>query len=98
METAEDFFVESLEVWRSKNNVDKMVLAGHSMGGYISVAYCERYPQHVERLLLLSPVGVPDENDPSYLERKKRIQSSWSGSAFLESFRPFLKLPPSEAS
>jgi cardiolipin-specific phospholipase len=92
LETAEDFFVESLEVWRSKNNVDKMVLAGHSMGGYISVAYCERYPQHVERLLLLSPVGVPDENDPSYLERKKRIQSSWSGSAFLGVFQTFFEI------
>merc|ERR1712232_256690 len=32
---------------------------GHSMGGYLSVAYCERYPQHVDKLILISPVGVP---------------------------------------
>lgn len=32
------------------------------MGGYLSVAYCEKYPQHVERLVLLSPVGVPLES------------------------------------
>lgn len=41
--TAEDFFVESLEAWRSKNNIDRMILAGHSMGGYVSVAYCGEF-------------------------------------------------------
>ena len=29
----------------------------------LSVAYAEKYPQHVEKLILLSPVGVP-ENSP----------------------------------
>lgn len=38
--TAEDFFVESLEAWRRNNDILKMTLAGHSMGGYIGVAYC----------------------------------------------------------
>lgn len=59
----EDFFVESLEAWRKANDVPKMILAGHSMGGYISVAYCERYPERVEQLVLLSPVGVPKEDE-----------------------------------
>ncbi|KAL7531407.1 hypothetical protein ACHAXR_004023 [Thalassiosira sp. AJA248-18] len=59
--TAESFFVESLESWRKHHNLPKLTLAGHSMGGYISVAYAERYPQHVERLILLSPVGVPEK-------------------------------------
>lgn len=40
VETAEDFFVETLEAWRRKNGIGRMILAGHSMGGYISVAYC----------------------------------------------------------
>jgi cardiolipin-specific phospholipase len=59
--SAETFFVESLESWRKYNNLPKMILAGHSMGGYLSVAYAEKYPQHVERLILLSPVGVPEK-------------------------------------
>ena len=59
VETTEEFFVESLEAWRKQNNIEKMVLAGHSMGGYLSVAYCEKYPERVERLILVSPVGVP---------------------------------------
>ena len=28
----------------------------------LSVAYAERYPQHVEKLILLSPVGVPEKS------------------------------------
>lgn len=67
IETAEAFFVESLEAWREKNNIDKMMLGGHSMGGYLSVAYAEKYPNRVDRLILLSPVGVPaqdPESDP----------------------------------
>lgn len=62
VETTEEFFVESLEEWRKKNKIDKMILAGHSMGGYLSVAYCEKYPERVEKLILLSPVGVPKQN------------------------------------
>ena len=59
--SAENFFVESLESWRKHHDLPRLTLAGHSMGGYLSVAYAERYPQHVERLILLSPVGVPEK-------------------------------------
>jgi cardiolipin-specific phospholipase len=86
VDIAEDWFVESLEAWRSANNIDKMILCGHSFGGYMSVAYTERYPERVERLLLLSPVGVPDETDPSVHERRKRFQSSWRGRIFVNIF------------
>ena len=33
---AEQFFVTSLDAWREAQGVDKMVLMGHSMGGYLS--------------------------------------------------------------
>ena len=75
VETAEAFFVESLEAWRSKNGIDKMTLAGHSMGGYLSVAYCEKYPQRVDRLLLLSPVGIPEESDRDQTRRARFLTS-----------------------
>jgi cardiolipin-specific phospholipase len=79
VETAEDFFVESLEAWRIENKIDMMVLAGHSIGGYLSVAYCERYPQNVERLILLSPAGVSEESCDIREKREARIGSSlWS--------------------
>ena len=33
---AEQFFVTSLDAWREAQGLDKMVLMGHSMGGYLS--------------------------------------------------------------
>ena len=62
IQASENFFVESLEAWRKANSIERMNLCGHSMGGYLGVAYAERYPQHVDRLILLSPVGVPEED------------------------------------
>ncbi|EJU06173.1 alpha/beta-hydrolase [Dacryopinax primogenitus] len=65
---AESFFVDSLEEWRKVQKIDKMALVGHSLGGYLSVAYTLKYPQHVSRLVLLSPAGVPTSDfslDPS---------------------------------
>jgi pimeloyl-ACP methyl ester carboxylesterase len=81
VELAESFFVESLEAWRAHNDIDTMILAGHSMGGYLSVAYCEKYPHRVERLILLSPVGVPDESSPEQVARKQDFQNGlgWKG-------------------
>ncbi|CBN79068.1 conserved unknown protein [Ectocarpus siliculosus] len=57
----EAFFVDSLERWRQANEVDKMVLCGHSLGGYLSVCYAEKYPQRIDKLVLASPVGFPEE-------------------------------------
>jgi cardiolipin-specific phospholipase len=80
VETTEQFFVESLESWRKKNKIEKMILAGHSMGGYFSVAYSEKYPERVERLILLSPVGVPLQSEQMQAIRKN---ATFTGRLFL---------------
>lgn len=87
LQAAEDFFVESLEHWRRAHKLDRIILAGHSMGGYIAVAYCERYPQHVERLILLSPVGVPDQENPQHKERQQKLSSSLQARAIFGLFQ-----------
>ncbi|KAJ3272740.1 hypothetical protein HDV01_005268 [Terramyces sp. JEL0728] len=58
---AEDFFVDSLEEWRKRMGMEQMVLLGHSLGGYLSTCYALKYPSRVEKLILVSPVGVPVE-------------------------------------
>jgi cardiolipin-specific phospholipase len=64
---AESFFVDSLEEWRSAMGLEKMTLVGHSLGAYFSVAYALRYPTRVNKLVLLSPAGVPrDPNGTDY--------------------------------
>lgn len=68
VEAAEGWFVESLEEWRKKAGIEKMTLVGHSLGGYLSVAYTLRYPSRVSRLVLVSPAGVgvaPEEQPQS---------------------------------
>ena len=40
-------------------------MAGHSMGGYVSTCYALRYPEEIHKLLLLSPVGVPEKPESS---------------------------------
>ena len=72
----ESVFVDSLEQWRKENGIDKMILAGHSMGGYLGVAYCEKHPERVERLILISPVGVPEESEAIKTQRKQSSSSS----------------------
>jgi len=54
----EDFFIESIEKWRLKKQINKFKLIGHSFGGYLSSLYTLKYPQHVSKLVLISPVGV----------------------------------------
>jgi len=62
-DVAEEFFVERLESWRAAAGIERMVLAAHSLGGYISTCYAEKYPERVERLVLISPAGVPHKPD-----------------------------------
>ena len=58
-----------------------MRLVGHSLGGYLAVAYAERFPERVERLVLLSPVGLPQAplplDPPSATEGGSRTLKSW---------------------
>ncbi|AET40315.1 uncharacterized protein Ecym_5577 [Eremothecium cymbalariae DBVPG len=58
VEEALAFFVDSLEAWREKRNVDSFVLVGHSLGGYLSSFYALRHPERIDKLVLVSPVGV----------------------------------------
>ncbi|KAG9284241.1 hypothetical protein G9A89_002051 [Geosiphon pyriformis] len=60
VEHAENFFVDSLEKWREIHHIEKMTLLGHSLGGYFAAVYALKYPLRVERLILVSPVGIPE--------------------------------------
>ena len=85
VEDAENFFIDGLERWRASMRIEKMVLMGHSLGGYLAVAYAERHPDRVERLVLVSAVGVPEP--PSELAEAHRraplpfriLLGAWAG-------------------
>lgn len=58
---AENWFIDALEEWRIKKGIDKFTLLGHSMGGYMAVAYALKYPGRLKKLILASPVGIPED-------------------------------------
>lgn len=72
----EDWFIDSIEEWRKRRGIEKFVLIGHSFGGYLSCAYAMKYNKKrmdegkqsmIEKLVLLSPVGV-ERHDKSFLK------------------------------
>lgn len=58
---AEDFFIDALEEWRIKRKLDRFTLMGHSLGGYLAAQYALKYPGHINKLILASPVGIPED-------------------------------------
>ncbi|TVY91464.1 putative cardiolipin-specific deacylase, mitochondrial [Lachnellula willkommii] len=58
---AENWFIDALEEWRILKKIDTFTLLGHSMGGYMAVAYALKYPGHLNKLVLASPVGIPED-------------------------------------
>lgn len=79
---AEAFFVDSLEEWRGKMGLDQMTLVGHSLGAYFSVCYALKFPERVNKLILLSPAGVPRGPDYSAPARElDEVESAASHSS-----------------
>lgn len=40
--------------------IDKVSIIGHSMGGMLSVRFARAYPERVERIVLVAPIGLED--------------------------------------
>ncbi|KHN98051.1 uncharacterized protein MAM_03812 [Metarhizium album ARSEF 1941] len=61
VEEAENWFIDALEEWRQSRKIERFTLLGHSLGGYLAVSYAIKYPGHLKKLILASPVGVPED-------------------------------------
>ncbi|MBQ4820199.1 alpha/beta hydrolase [Aquimarina sp. MMG016] len=62
--------INDLELLRKELNLDKMIIAGHSMGAVLASAYASKYPEHIEKLVLLSPAHLKEP----FPEEDKEIQ------------------------
>jgi cardiolipin-specific phospholipase len=61
IDESESWFIDALEEWRIKRGLETFTLLGHSLGGYLAVAYALKYPGHLNKLILASPVGIPED-------------------------------------
>ncbi|KAE8232628.1 hypothetical protein CF326_g2336 [Tilletia indica] len=73
VKAAESFFVDSLEEWRQKMELERMTLVGHSLGGYLTIAYALRYPHRVDKIVLISPAGIAE--NPQETQKELAFQS-----------------------
>ena len=58
---AENWFIDAIEEWRISRKIEQFTLLGHSLGGYMAVAYALKYPGRLNKLILASPVGIPED-------------------------------------
>lgn len=58
----------------SELKVEKASIIGHSMGGYVGLAFAEKFPQQLEKLILLNSSTVADsEERKENRDRAKRL-------------------------
>ncbi len=78
-----------------QESIDQVILIGHSMGGYISLAFAEKYPGRVKALGLFHSSAYADDEEKK-ATRKKAIEfiKSHGSRPFLETSTPNLFRDP----
>jgi len=66
-------FAEALYAIIENENIQEFVLIGHSMGGYISLSFAEKYPEKIKGLGLFHSSSYPDSPEKKEA-REKSIQ------------------------
>lgn len=56
----------------------KYYVAGHSLGGYLSSVYALEYQHEIIKLILLSPVGIPEKPEDYSYENLVRRQTTFT--------------------
>jgi pimeloyl-ACP methyl ester carboxylesterase len=51
-EEIENQYVDSIEKWRQQMGIERMMILGHSFGGFLSTSYAIKYPERIEHLIL----------------------------------------------
>ena len=70
--------------------IEKAYLVGHSMGGYVALAVCERHPQAVAGVVLLHSTPNADSEEKKK-NREREISLVKSGS-YSNRYQPILKM------
>lgn len=82
--TSDDYALDSYVEWlrefvaaHSTNGTPQLL--GHSFGSIVSAAYAARYPDTIEKLILVNPIGAPALEGPRGLLSKLAVAYYWIG-------------------
>ncbi|HEY9843020.1 MAG: alpha/beta fold hydrolase [Candidatus Sericytochromatia bacterium] len=66
--------IDDLEALRRQLDLEGWIVAGHSWGAFLALAYAARYPEHTHMLLQISGSGLdPDWQKTYHTNRRKRL-------------------------
>lgn len=65
-----DFLADTVAEGLRALGIERCTLVGHSMGGYVALAFCERHPDMLDGLVLLS--STPNPDTPEKAENRRR--------------------------
>lgn len=65
-----DFLADTVAEGLRTLGIERCTLVGHSMGGYVALAFCERHPDMLDGLVLLS--STPNPDTPEKAENRRR--------------------------
>lgn len=71
LENIEDF-AGAIDAVRTAEKADRIILIGHSMGGYISMAYADAFPQHLAVLGLFHSTSRADSPEKKLAREKNQ--------------------------
>jgi pimeloyl-ACP methyl ester carboxylesterase len=84
-------FAECVGAIMENENIPELVLIGHSMGGYISLAFAEKYPEKITALGLFHSSSYPDSREKKESRDKNiRFIQNHDPSLFVEQSIPGL--------
>ena len=66
-----DNFVEDLEVLRRELKIEKVNLLGHSWGGFLAMNYALKYPDNIDKIILISTIPASSDYVPEFLENRE---------------------------
>lgn len=66
---AENLFVEAIHAWKQQMGIQKLVVCGHSFGGYLATCFALRYPEEASALMLIDPWGFPEPDHENLLRK-----------------------------
>lgn len=66
-----EMMAEEVKKVLDHENITKIHLLGHSMGGYVSLAFAEKYPEYLKSLTLFFSTYFPDDAE----KKEQRIKS-----------------------